>query len=150
MRKALIAVIAAAVLFAVGAFAASLTVSSENVASGNDSIEACATAVSVQDWITTAPDGASDDDYLATDVDVVLTQAAIGACAGAEVDLAVLTDNSSSTQPSGWANTDCTTADTAGADIPFVFDCNIADTEVGPIVEVAVLVNGDSYDVAAP
>ncbi len=47
MRKALIAAAVATALFAVGAFAASFAVSSEDIASGNDKVEACAPNVRV-------------------------------------------------------------------------------------------------------
>jgi hypothetical protein len=47
MRKALIAAVVAAALFAVGAFAASFAVDSVDVASGNDPVSACAAKVVV-------------------------------------------------------------------------------------------------------
>jgi hypothetical protein len=47
MRKALIAVAVATALFAVGAFAASFSVRSEDVASGTDPVTACAAQVDV-------------------------------------------------------------------------------------------------------
>jgi hypothetical protein len=47
MRKALIAAAVAAALFAVGAFAASFAVDSEDIASGNDQVSACAPKVTV-------------------------------------------------------------------------------------------------------
>lgn len=47
MRKLLVAVIAAAALFAVGAFAASFTVQSEDIASGSDGVAACAPYVDI-------------------------------------------------------------------------------------------------------
>jgi hypothetical protein len=47
MRKALIAGAVATALFAVGAFAASLTVRSEDVASGSNDVVACAAQVDV-------------------------------------------------------------------------------------------------------
>jgi hypothetical protein len=47
MRKALIAVAVATALFAVGAFAASFAVQSEDVASGTDPVAACATEADV-------------------------------------------------------------------------------------------------------
>jgi hypothetical protein len=47
MRKALIAVAVATVLFAVGAFAASFAVQSEDIASGSNAVAACATNVDV-------------------------------------------------------------------------------------------------------
>ncbi len=42
MRKALIAVVVASALFAVGAFAASFAVDSENIASGSADVDGCA------------------------------------------------------------------------------------------------------------
>ncbi len=47
MRKALIAAAVATALFAVGAFAASFAVSGEDIASGNDQVQACAPNVKV-------------------------------------------------------------------------------------------------------
>lgn len=47
MRKAIIAAIVATALFAVGAFAANFTVNAEDVASGRDTVVACAPAVDV-------------------------------------------------------------------------------------------------------
>lgn len=47
MRKAIIAAIVASALFAVGAFAATFTVDSEDIASGADPVEACATDVDI-------------------------------------------------------------------------------------------------------
>lgn len=47
MRKALIAVAVATALFAVGAFAASFIVQSEDIASGTNAVQACATNVDV-------------------------------------------------------------------------------------------------------
>ena len=57
MRKALIAAIVATALFAVGAFAANFTTSSEDVASGADSVIACADEVDLK----FAPGGWNDD-----------------------------------------------------------------------------------------
>jgi len=48
MRKVLIAVAVATALFAVGAFAASLSVQSEDIASGSDPVAACATSVDIE------------------------------------------------------------------------------------------------------
>jgi hypothetical protein len=47
MRKALIAVIVASALFAVGAFAANFAFTAEDIASGQDDVLACATDVEV-------------------------------------------------------------------------------------------------------
>ncbi|HEU5084054.1 MAG TPA: hypothetical protein VFU14_11995 [Acidimicrobiales bacterium] len=60
MRKALIAVIVASALFAVGALAANFTVNSEDVASGSDGVTACADSVDVD--FDTDYDGTSDWD----------------------------------------------------------------------------------------
>ena len=51
MRKAFIAAAIAAALFAVGAFAATFNVTSEDIASGSDSVDACADDVQI-DFIT--------------------------------------------------------------------------------------------------
>jgi hypothetical protein len=59
MRKALIAAIVAAALFAVGAFAAEFTVNAEDVASGADAVTACADAVDIT--FTTDADAATAD-----------------------------------------------------------------------------------------
>lgn len=48
MRKAIITVAVATALFAVGAFAASFTVQSEDIASGANAVEACAKHVSIE------------------------------------------------------------------------------------------------------
>lgn len=59
MRKALLAVAVATALFAVGAFAASFAVQSEDIASGTDAVVACATNVDVDfdDPVLTAATG---------------------------------------------------------------------------------------------
>lgn len=62
MRKALIAAIVAAALFAVGAFAASFGVQAEDVTSGADAVDACAARVDVD--FTTSYDATADDWYI--------------------------------------------------------------------------------------
>lgn len=59
MRKALIAIAVATALFAVGAFAASFAVNSEDVASGSNGVVACAAKVDVN--LDTTYATASDD-----------------------------------------------------------------------------------------
>jgi hypothetical protein len=59
MRKALIAVIVAAALFAVGAFAASFTLSAEDVASGSNGVDRCASHVDVDFGTPARPDSTS-------------------------------------------------------------------------------------------
>lgn len=61
MRKAIIAAIVATALFAVGAFAANFTLSAEDIASGTDSVTACASHVDIDfNEPTTAPAGSGD------------------------------------------------------------------------------------------
>jgi len=90
MRKALIAVAVATVLFAVGAFAASFAVQSEDIASGNNAVTACAAKVDVD--FTTVYDNAGDWDVTSA----VLTFYSGGttlttACSGFGASLAVMT-----------------------------------------------------------
>jgi len=84
MRKALIAAAVATALFAVGAFAASFTVSSEDIASGTNPVDSCADSATVdftekfvaesQNWVITAAvvtlDGGSD--CVTADVQLIL------------------------------------------------------------------------------
>jgi hypothetical protein len=92
MRKALIAVIVAAALFAVGALAASFTVNSEDVASGSDPVTACASNVDVD--FTTVYDGESDWNvgsavvrFYSSNVSTALTNACSGFGATVAVEL---------------------------------------------------------------
>lgn len=95
MRKLLVAVIAAAALFAVGAFAASFAVNSEDIASGSDAVTACAATVDVD--FTTVYDEAGDWNVASA---VVKFYDAEGnptdGCEGFGINLAVGTESDSS------------------------------------------------------
>lgn len=60
MRKVLIASVVALVLFAVGAFAASFMVNSDDIASGEDDVVACAEVVDIS-WTTGTYDTGVND-----------------------------------------------------------------------------------------
>lgn len=57
MRKVLIATIVAMVLFAVGAFAAALTIDDSNLASGSGAVKSCSTANPKVEFKVAAHDG---------------------------------------------------------------------------------------------
>ncbi len=65
MRKALIAIAVATALFAVGAFAASFAVNSEDIASGTDTVDNCADLVDV-DFTTSYDNVAGAGDWNVT------------------------------------------------------------------------------------
>lgn len=87
MRKALIAVAVATALFAVGAFAASFAVQSEDSASGSNPVQSCADAATVT-FNEDFDEGTNN--WNVASVTVVLTAAAD--CLNAEAQL-VLQDN---------------------------------------------------------
>lgn len=80
MRKMLTATIVAMVLFAVGAFAASFALQADDVASGADEVQSCATEVNVA-FNTPDPD---DLVFLATGATLEYTEISAGACSGAD------------------------------------------------------------------
>jgi hypothetical protein len=85
MRKALIATIVAMVLFAVGAFAANLTLNAEDAASGKAEVKACGSAtvdLVADTWDNTA------NDWLVTSAKVKATNGD-GDCSGAIVRVVV-------------------------------------------------------------
>ncbi len=141
MRKALIAIITAAVLFTVGAFAANLSVTTENVASGEVGVGSCAEFVKVVDWnvpggISGAPDNA---DWSTTEAKVEVTPYIGASCAGASVTLAIYSNDDSP----GWSEYVCTGTGPT-------YTCAITGgLDVSPIEQVAVLVNGDTFDIDA-
>ncbi len=153
MRKALIAVVVASALFAVGAFAASFAVNAEDVASGADTVDACAAEVDLDfetvygdDEITTDTAGAvtgggdwNVDNVLVTFYDDTGTPTA--ACAGYGANVAVMTD-------AGTPATTGTAPVLTGASsvlVPLEGTLNAAD-----ITSAAVLVDGQSLQVGTP
>lgn len=136
MRKALIAGIVASALFAVGAFAASLGVSADNLASGQAAVAQCGTA-SVE-W-TTDTTAVNDGDWTVTAATVSFSA---DACDGAKVDLAVGINASGSGEPTSWEDWTCEgTVSAAGA---ILCDPDGAAPDVFDVVDVAVLANGNS------
>ncbi len=139
MRKALIAIITAAVLFTVGAFAANLTVSTQNVASGEATVGSCASEANVNNWQVGTISGEDDAaDWSTTAATVTLTELSTESCAGAVVKLAIFSNDGG-----GWTETTCSGA--AGSTTSYA--CSGFDLAVRPIDQVAVLVNGDTFDV---
>lgn len=82
MRKAIIAAIVATALFAVGAFAASFTLSAEETASGTDAVAQCTANVDIKFDETFSP---NLDDWFVANVDVTLDTG--NTCGGSEVTL---------------------------------------------------------------
>jgi hypothetical protein len=145
MRKALIAVIVAAALFAVGAFAAQFTVTADDVASGNSAVGSCASEVRIIEYITSTVVTAvpTNADWTATQAKLQLVEKPDHSCAGATVDIAIGRD---STAPYNGPADDWTTngsceADTIGG---LFYTCTFPAITVRPIVAVSVLVNGNT------
>ena len=139
MRKALIASVVAAGLFAVGAFAADFALDSEDVASGSADVGACATDADVD--FETDPD-AVDGDFVASAATVTFVEHtptsgdAPGSCEGqtAEIAIGVDTDDDANDEVDDYIETTCglITGGMATCD----FDPSIP---VGQIEEVVVL-----------
>jgi hypothetical protein len=137
MRKAIIAAIVATALFAVGAFAAELTVNSEDVASGSDAVLECAEYVdidfedpvwndSVDDWQVSSADvtffdEVTDAPTVAEDCDGFMVRIAVdaGNLAALESTNSVMVENG---QASG---------------------LEFSTTDVRAIVAASVLVDGE-------
>ena len=143
MRKALIAGIVASALFAVGAFAAVIgNVNTDNVASGEGEVGSCAPTAEVEfttDSDVIAPATGADTDWAVTAATVSLGSG----CEGAAVDLAIGNDTVEPVgtgEPNSWTNAGiCSETTTAGT-----FTCPVPNVPVRPIVEVAVLANGNA------
>jgi len=136
MRKALIAAIVAAALFAVGAFAAEFTVNSEDIASGAGGVGSCADFVEVE-YETQENFDTTETDFVITGATVTFLNEVVDAdpvvapdCVGAVADLALLADE--------WEDSASTTVAADGT-ATFV----VSSVPVRPVVEVAVLANGN-------
>lgn len=144
MRKALIAVAVATALFAVGAFAASFAVNSEDVASGSDAVTRCADLVDVDfttvydgvagagDWNVTAAkltfyDGTPGNYSLTTD------------CAGFGAAVVVQTNASANA-----ANGEVTSISGSSATI----NLTPATLKASAVSSASVLVDGENLEVA--
>jgi len=131
MRKGIIAAIVAVALFAVGAFAATFTVTTEDVTSGTGEFAACATSVGVE--FTT---GNYSGTLGTTGGDFPVTQAVAtfsgAGCAGKAATLAVLGSNGEAIAEFD-VNVSGTTA---------TFDIPTPGIPVGLVFGSAVLVEG--------
>jgi hypothetical protein len=127
MRKVLIATIAAMVLFAVGAFAATLTVTSENIASGTDPIEVCGDAE--VDFNTVAPTTLGGDWTVGS-----VTVGFSGSCNGYGASVAI--------QHTG-GPTMCTHADTVQIAANTINLTCAGTPTVGSVTGASVLVDGE-------
>jgi hypothetical protein len=128
MRKALIAAAVATALFAVGAFAASLSVQSEDVASGSNAVSACATSVDVD----------FDDPVLGTDGTWTVDGATVAFLGGtgdgcSEHDARLAVDSGA-----GYVEVGSETAVSATNDAVFSFTA----IDVANIVGASVVVDG--------
>ena len=130
MRKGIIAAIVAVALFAVGAFAATFTVTSDEVTSGTDSFSQCAPAVTV-DFETGSYDGGESgtDDFPVTGATATFAGAG---CDDKVATLAVLgSDGAAIAEVDG-------NAVVAGSTVGFT----LTGVSVGQVFGSAVLVEG--------
>jgi hypothetical protein len=137
MRKALIAVAVATALFAVGAFAATFALTSEDVASERDLVESCAESATV-DFTTGAFDSTLGD-FPVTGATVTFVAPAGGnadACNDSDASLSIRSGAGT------WNNYGPEAVDAMEADF------TIGDLPVEPINEVAVMVEGFTIPVA--
>lgn len=146
MRKTLIAAIVASALFAVGAFAAELTINADDVASGEATVSSCASKADLIAWDTTdtvTPASDANTDWQVEGATVELTEDEGRNCDGAVVDIAIGSDTNDDGTTDSWSNGSCTTPASG-----LTYTCTIDPTvDVRPVVEVAVLVNGNSLPV---
>ena len=142
MRKALIAVIVASALFAVGAFAANFTVNSEDIASGTNDVTACAAEVDVD--FTTVYDDAGDWDVTGATITFYGSGTTPTAnCDGFGVALAVTT-----TDP---ANPVTAEGTMASPSTPIgEISLSLSGVKASAVTSAAVLVDGETLNVATP
>ena len=139
MRKALIAVITASALFAVGAFAAEFAVDSEQLATGDANVQGCATAADVTFNVGPTIDTSSQD-FEVTTVSIAFTERSANSCLNAEVDLAIGLDvTPDDGTADSWVDaTNCSAVSAAAS------SCDVTTfvVPVGQVEEVVVLANG--------
>lgn len=143
MRKALIAVIVASALFAVGAFAASFVLETENVASQTGAVGSCAPKAVVNfDTSETISTAITPNDFTVTTVTVTFTDTnnvETESCDGAKADLAVNVGT-------GWVDATSEAVDGATAS----FDVSGSNIPVKTVVGVAVLADGAEVTTTTP
>ena len=139
MRKALIAVAVATALFAVGAFAASFAVQSEDTASGTDPVQSCATSAAV-DFTETFNNAANN--WQITAATVTLQGAAD--CTTADVRLVLQDDDATETVVYDNVKTDIADAVNgvtfAGEVVTLVY--NTGTLAPGQVWNAAILIDG--------
>jgi len=141
MRKALIAVAVATALFAVGAFAASFAVQSEDIASGANPVTACAAKVDVD--FTTVYDNAGDWNVTAAEVTFFnADNTPVATCAGYGANLAVMT--------TGGPPAVTGTATVATGATSVVVPLPPGTVKASAVTSAAVLVDGQTLTVASP
>lgn len=147
MRKTLIAAIVASALFAVGAFAASFTVASEDIASGSDAVEACADHVDIT--FTTEPNDdaeaptfgqwyatqATATFYKDADPDPAFVTLVAADCEGYDAKLALVINDVATVFPS-------TGTIPVGSNEKAVFPLGSPGQLVGDITNASVVVGG--------
>lgn len=134
MRKALIAVIVASALFAVGALAANFTLTAEDSASGSDAVASCATSATV-DFEETFRN--SENDWDITTVVVTFTSTPPATCSGRTATLVLQDDDGSETVVYS------DSAVVAGDNTATFSPTNVAVAEVW---NAAVLIDDDAVD----
>lgn len=134
MRKALIAAAVATALFAVGAFAASFTVQSEDIASGADRVEKCADLVKVDFGAITAP-ASGTTDWTVSSATATFTNGTNPACVGFTARLAVTTD------PGGMKSSPAGGSSISSTGVAEFIDIG-GTLDVGAIKNASVLVEG--------
>jgi hypothetical protein len=133
MRRVLIIVTVAVALFAVGAFAASITTTnSEDVASGSDAVTACADEVDI-DFATTWDATENDWDITGATLTFFNSDSPTTACSGFDAEI----------RAEGAANTNLFsgTGTVSGSTATLTLSNN--ETNVATVVQASVLVGGE-------
>jgi hypothetical protein len=138
MRKALIAVAVATALFAVGAFAASFAVQSEDIASGGNAVVACATNVDIDfgDPVVDATTGVWSVNT-ARAIFLNASDGTVTTCNGFGAELALKVSGST---------TSVASATVSGSEAAFTFTA----TNVENITSASVVVDGKTLSVDVP
>jgi hypothetical protein len=159
MRKAIIAAIVATALFAVGAFAASFAVDSEDIASGADPVDACAELVRIT---FNEPQPASSTNgggrwtvsqATATFYSNAAATSPASACVGFDASLALDIDNLPVGDLDGDADTVVSsfaedTVELVGSNVVAVFTISSPTTYVDEVVGASVVVDDAFIDAA--
>jgi ABC-type phosphate transport system substrate-binding protein len=140
MRKGLIATAVAVALFAVGAFAASFAVSSEDTASGSDAVSPCADNV-VIDFNETY--STTSQNWNIASIDVTFTGTNLQACINRAADATLVLQNNGTTK----VFEDTKTLDDSLNFVPSA-DTGTSPLPVADVWNAAVLIDGVQLNVA--